>query len=111
MFKDAWPQGFDAHLISNVLHDWEEPEVRALLEKSHASLAPDGLLIVHDAFINADKTGPLHVAEYSALLMQITEGKCYSIREMRTLLDATGFDWLEHQPTEVGRGFVTARRV
>ena len=31
MFKDAWPAGFDVHLISNVLHDWEEPVVRDLL--------------------------------------------------------------------------------
>ena len=111
MFKDAWPQGFDTHLISNVLHDWEEPAVRDLLAKSHAALPPGGLLIVHDAFINAEKTGPLHVAEYSALLMQITEGKCYSLGEMRTFLAGTGFDWLEHQATEVGRGFVLARRV
>ena len=111
MFKDAWPQGFDAHLLSNVLHDWEEPTVRDLLDKSHAALAPGGLLIIHDAFINAEKTGPLHVAEYSALLMQITEGKCYSLGEMRTLLAGTGFDWMEHQPTEVGRGFILARRM
>ena len=111
MFTDAWPEDYDAHLISNVLHDWEEPAVRGLLQKSHAALPPGGLLIVHDAFINAEKTGPLHVAEYSALLMQITEGKCYSTGEMRALLGETGFDWQEHQSTEVGRGFITARRV
>ena len=40
MFKDAWPAGFDTHLISNVLHDWDEPVVRDLLAKSHAALAP-----------------------------------------------------------------------
>ena len=110
MFKDAWPAGFDVHLLSNVLHDWEEPVVRDLLAKSHAALPAGGLLIIHDAFINAEKTGPLHVAEYSALLMQITEGKCYSIREMQSLLAATGFEWIEHQATEVGRGYILARR-
>ncbi len=111
MFKDTWPQNFDAHLISNVLHDWEEPTVRDLLQKSHAALKPGGLLIIHDAFINAEKTGPLHVAEYSALLMQITEGKCYSLGEMRVLFAHTGFDWMEHQSTEVGRGYILARRI
>ena len=110
MFKDAWPLDFDAHLISNVLHDWDEATVRELLKKSHAALTPGGRLIVHDAFINAEKTGPLHVAEYSALLMQITEGKCYSTSEMRTLLAEAGFDWQEHQSTEVGRGFIVALR-
>ena len=111
MFAGAWPAGFDTHLISNVLHDWDEPVVRALLAKSHAALAAGGLLIVHDAYINAEKTGPLHVAEYSALLMNITEGKCYSLAEMRGYLDGAGFEWMEYQPTAVSRGYILARRV
>ena len=110
MFTDAWPAGFDVHLISNVLHDWEEHTVRDLLAKSHAALAPGGLLVVHDAFINAEKTGPLHVAEYSALLMQITEGKCYSVAEMRALLSETGFESCGHEHTLVGRGYIVATR-
>ena len=111
MFKDAWPAGFDTHLISNVLHDWDEPLVRDLLAKSHAALLPGGLLILHDAYINAEKTGPLHVAEYSALLMNITEGKCYSLAEMRVYLDGAGFEWMDYQPTAVSRGYILARRV
>jgi acetylserotonin N-methyltransferase len=110
MFRDAWPAGFDVHLLSNVLHDWEEPVVRELLAKSHAALPAGGLLFIHDAFINAEKTGPLHVAEYSALLMQITEGKCYSLGEMRTYLHDAGFEWLDQQTTAVARGFVLARK-
>lgn len=111
IFKDVWPRGFDVHLISNVLHDWEEPAVLDLLRKSHAALPAGGLLIIHDAFINAEKTGPLHVAEYSALLMQITEGKCYSIGEMRSYLGATGFDWRQHRDTAAARGFILAERI
>ena len=110
MFRDAWPEDFDAHLLSNVLHDWDEPTVRALLAKSHDALAPGGLLIIHDAFINAEKTGPLHVAEYSALLMQITEGKCYSLGELRGFLNEAGFEFLEHKPTSVSRGYMVFRR-
>jgi acetylserotonin N-methyltransferase len=111
IFKEEWPTGFDVHLISNVLHDWEEPQVLDLLRKSHAALPAGGLLVIHDAFINAEKTGPLHVAEYSALLMQITEGKCYSIGEMRSYLATTGFEWRAHQDTAVARGFIIAERI
>ena len=111
MFSDAWPADFDIHLISNVLHDWDEPTARTLLAKSHAALPADGLLVIHDAHINATKTGPLHVAEYSALLMNITEGKCYSTGEMRSFFSETGLDWLDHQPTAVGRSFILARKV
>jgi hypothetical protein len=110
MFRDAWPGGFDVHLLSNVLHDWDEPTVRGLLARSHAALPSGGLLLIHDAFIDTAKTGPLHVAEYSALLMQITEGKCYSLGEMRTYLNDAGFEWLDHQTTAVARGFVLARK-
>ena len=110
IFADPLPTGFDVHLWSNVLHDWDEADVRRLLAKSDASLPRGGLIIIHDAFINAEKTGPLHIAEYSALLMNITEGKCYSIGEYRTYLSELGFDWLEHKPTAVGRGFIVARK-
>ena len=88
----------------------DEPAVRDLLAKSHAALPGGGLVVIHDAFINADKTGPLHIAEYSALLMNITEGKCYSLAELRGTLNALGFEWLEHKPTAVGRGFIVARK-
>jgi len=110
MFADPLPDGFDVHLWSNVLHDWDEPDVRKLLAKSRDALPGGGLVVIHDAFINAEKTGPLHIAEYSALLMNITEGKCYSIGEMRTYLSELSFDWIAHQPTAVGRGFIVARK-
>ncbi len=111
MFAEALPPGFDAHLISNVLHDWEEPLVRQILAKSHAALPEGGLLIVHDAHINAEKTGPLPVAQYSALLMHSTEGKCYSVGEMRAAIGDAGFEWLQHEATAADRSYILARRV
>jgi SAM-dependent methyltransferase len=111
MFRDAWPAGFDVHLLSNVLHDWDTPEVLALLRRSHAALPPGGLLLVHDAFLHADKAGPLEVAEYSALLMQITEGKCYSTAELEEMLTACGFQPADFHPTAVHRSVITAVRI
>lgn len=110
VFKDELPAGFDVHLISNVLHDWDEPNVRALLANSHGALTESGLLVIHDAHINAEKSGPLPVAMYSALLMNITEGKCYSVAELRSYLADSGFDWLDCQPTAADRSFILARR-
>jgi acetylserotonin N-methyltransferase len=60
--------------------------------------------------INAEKTGPLHAAEYSALLMNITEGKCYSVSEMRSYFSEFGFDWADYQSTAVGRSFILAKK-
>ncbi len=105
---DGLPEGCDVHLFSNVLHDWDVPEVRALLQRSHAALPAGGLLIIHDAFINAAKNGPLHVAEYSALLMHSTQGKCYSSGEYADLATAAGFIPGPYQDTAAARGFMTA---
>jgi len=110
IFAEPLPAGFDVHLWSNVLHDWDEADVRKLLAKSRDTLPSGGLVVIHDAFINAEKTGPLHIAEYSALLMNITDGKCYSIGELRTYLNELGFEWIEHKNTAVGRGYIVARK-
>lgn len=110
MFEDDWPGDCDAHLFSNVFHDWGEARVRQLIDSSHRFLPPDGSIIIHDAHINAEKTGPLPVAEYSALLMHFTEGKCYSVRELERFLTEAGFDDVAYAPTAAERSIVTARK-
>ena len=110
MFKDPLPADCDVHLFSNVLHDWGIAEVRELLAISHHALKSGGLLIIHDAFINADKTGPLPVAEYSALLMHSTQGKCYSVGEYGAFLEESGFQPGAYHDTAADRGFMTAVR-
>ncbi len=110
MFADPLPRGCDLHLYSNVLHDWDTDKVAPLLAASFAALEPGGTLIVHDAHLNADKTGPLPVAKYSALLMSVTEGKCYSVAEMTALLGAAGFVDFAYEPTAADRSIVTVRK-
>lgn len=110
MFKDAWPAGFDLHLISNVLHDWDEPVVKQLLARSFQALKPGGTVIIHDAIINREKTGPLPVAAYSALLMNITEGKCYSIAEYEAYLGEAGFVEPRFCESVADRSFMTAKK-
>lgn len=105
---EGLPADCDVHLYSNVLHDWGTQEVKELLAVSHAALPPGGLLIIHDAIINADKTGPLHVAEYSCLLMHSTQGKCYSTGEYAEMLTEAGFVPGGYEDTVAGRGFMVA---
>ena len=111
MFADALPDGFDLHRFSNVLHDWDAGRVRQLLVKSAAALPAGGMIIIHDAHVNADKTGPLPVAAYSALLMTITEGKCYSEKEMAGYLAEAGFGEYSCATTAADRSVITARKM
>jgi predicted O-methyltransferase YrrM len=110
MLASPLPGMADAHLYSNVLHDWDEPVVRELLAKSFAALPAGGLVMVHDAFLNAAKNGPLHVAEYSVLLMHSSEGRCYSVAEMATYLEDAGFGDVQYVPGAAVRGIVTAKK-
>ncbi len=107
---DGWPRGYDVHLFSNVLHDWDAPDVAMLLERSFAALDPGGLVVIHDAFINADKTGPLPVAEYSAILMHSTQGKCYATSEYEAFLAAAGFADPKFTETVADRGVMIAKK-
>jgi predicted O-methyltransferase YrrM len=110
MFAEPLPPGFDMHLFSNVLHDWDEARVKQLLASSAAALPVGGMIIIHDAHINADKSGPLPVAAYSALLMTITEGKCYSETEIARYLSDARFGDVACAPTAADRSVVTARK-
>jgi 3-hydroxy-5-methyl-1-naphthoate 3-O-methyltransferase len=110
-FTDPWPVHCDAHLFSNVLHDWDAPEVRRLLSLSFASLPVGGLLLIHDAFLNAEKTGPLPVAEYSTILMHSTQGRCYSTTEYAEMLADLGFGAVTFAETAADRGVMTARKL
>jgi len=110
MLVDRLPADADVHLWSNVLHDWDEPVVRQLIGKSFEALPASGLIVIHDAFLNASKNGPLHVAEYSVLLMHSSEGRCYSVREMERYLTDAGFRDVAYRETAAARGVMTAAK-
>jgi len=73
-------------LLSNVLHDWDVPECRALLRRCAERLPSGGRLLIHDVFLNDALDGPLPIALYSAALFCVTEGRAYSAAEYRTWL-------------------------
>lgn len=110
MFANPLPGGHDLHLFSHVLHDWGEQEVLQLLGSSYDALEPGGWFIDHDTHIDADKSGPLPVAEYSVLLMHSTPGKCWSVGELEAMLHAVGFRDVECRPTAADRSALIARR-
>jgi acetylserotonin N-methyltransferase len=104
------PPVADVHLFSNVLHDWDQPTVQQLLNTSYAALPAGGMVMIHDAHLNAEKTGPLHVAEYSVLLMHSTEGRCYSVAEMERYLNQAGFRDVTWVEGAAARSVITARK-
>jgi predicted O-methyltransferase YrrM len=110
MFKDALPPGADVVLLSNVLHDWDVPECRALVRRCAADLPPGGLLLIHDVFLNDALDGPLPVALYSAALFCLTEGRAYSAAEYRAWLAEAGLTPGAITPTLIHCGVLPGAR-
>jgi SAM-dependent methyltransferase len=110
MFKEEFPKGFDVHLFSNVLHDWDSDKVEKLLENSYRNLNSGGQVLIYDAHINSDKNGPLEVAEYSVLLMFSTEGKCYSFSELKMIMEDIGFSDIRFIPMVANRSIIVGKK-
>jgi len=101
MFADPLPKHCDCMLLSNVLHDWDVPQCRQLVQKSAAALPPGGRLLIHDAFLHDDHSGPLYPALFSVALMVITEGRNYSGAEYKSWMREAGLSPGEPIPTLV----------
>lgn len=108
MFADPVPTGAEVILLSNILHDWDVPECRKLVDRCAAALPPGGRLLIHDVFLNDAHDGPLPIALYSASLFSLTEGRAYSAAEFRQMLSAAGLAPAETiVPTLVHCGVLT----
>ena len=107
MFSGSFPAS-DWILLSNILHDWDEPECLELVSRCAAALPSGGKLFIHDVFLNDAHDGPLPVALYSAALFSLTEGRAYSAAEYRNWLTAAGLHVsAEIQPTLIHCGVLT----
>ncbi len=110
MFADPLPADADVVLLSNILHDWDVPECRQLVQRCADSLATDGRLLIHDVFLNDGLDGPLPIALYSASLFYFTEGRAYSAAEYRSWLAEAGLTSGDIIPTLIHCGVLPAAR-
>jgi acetylserotonin N-methyltransferase len=90
MFRDPWPEGYDAVFFSNVLHDWDADRRAELACRSRAVLPAGGRIYLHEMLLNDAHDGPLTPALFS-LLMLGTRGKQFSSAELAELLSNAGF--------------------
>jgi hypothetical protein len=106
LFADALPP-CDVALLSNILHDWDVPECRTLVQKAAAACQQ---VLIHDVFLNDALDGPLPHALYSAALFTLTEGRLYSAAEMSGWLRDAGLRPHPIRPTLIHCGVLFAER-
>lgn len=111
MFVENWPTGHDAHLFSNIFHDWSDDTCRLLARKSFDALSSGGTIMVHEMLMDDDGCGPMATAAFSILMLLGTKGRQYSLPEIVAFLEDAGFVGAEAVSTGCGYySLVTARK-
>ena len=108
-FKDPLPEGHDALLLANILHDWETADCRRILSACHAALAPGGAIIVTEPMLAADLSGPDH-ASVSGLTMALLGGENRTQAQIAELLVEAGFERVWQSATGAQNSVITARK-
>lgn len=85
--------GFDAVLLSGMMHREREDGCRLLLRKSYEAMDPGGLVVVSDVFFDDDSKSSPPFALSFALNMMLTSdhGSAHARTEMARWLADTGF--------------------
>ena len=94
-FFDSLPGSYDVHLLSMILHDWDEAKNRALLRRSFEALPSGGAVVISELLVNDEKTGPAPAALMSLNMLVETEGRNYTPAEYAVWLEEAGFRQIE----------------
>jgi len=96
---DAIPGGFDAVLISNIIHQYGVDENMLLFRRAREALNPGGRIIVKDMYVDESRTSPLFNALFAVnMLVRTPYGKTYTHDETIALLTASGFGDIQVVP-------------
>jgi hypothetical protein len=91
MFYEDWPRGYDAVLLSSVLHDWDLPRRMQLLRRAFAALPVGGQILIHEQLLSDAADGPFGPALFSLDMRVGTLGKQFTAPELRGALTEVGF--------------------
>jgi SAM-dependent methyltransferase len=89
-FADALPGG-DAHVLRQVVHDWDDARATALLANCRRAMGPAGRLLVVERRIAPDPREALPELHLDLEMLVITGGRQRSDEEYRALFGAAGF--------------------
>jgi SAM-dependent methyltransferase len=91
-FSDDIGSGYDLIYVSNIIHSMDADETRRLIAKCRRALAPGGVAIVKDFFLEVDCIHPAYAAMFSVNMLIGTEGgRSYTLSEVRAMAQAEGF--------------------
>lgn len=98
-FKDDLGYGYDAVLVSHIIHLYNMKKVEFLLKKVYSSMLKNGRIIISDFYLfDKERTKPVHNTLFALKMLLFTEkGRGYSIPEVKKMLKDIGFRKIKHK--------------
>ncbi|XP_030614322.1 acetylserotonin O-methyltransferase [Archocentrus centrarchus] len=94
-FKDSLPEA-DLYILARILHDWTDERCIELLLRIYKACKPGGAVLLVEALLNEDGSGPLTAQLYSLNMLVQTEGRERTDVQYAALLTAAGFTNIRH---------------
>jgi hypothetical protein len=95
MFRQPWPQGYDAVFFSNIWHDWNFRTCKWLAERTFEILPAGGRIMLHEMLLDDDGAGPVTAASFSMLMLLATQGQQFTFGELKGILEGAAFTGIE----------------
>lgn len=90
-FKSSWPDGFDAVLLSNILHDWPEKVCTEILSSALKAIPVGGKIFIHEMLLGSDQASPLATACFHLLMFINHQSQQFSLESLSRILSEVGF--------------------
>ncbi|XP_049449792.1 acetylserotonin O-methyltransferase [Epinephelus fuscoguttatus] len=97
-FKDPLPEA-DLYILARILHDWTDERCIELLSRVYKACKPGGAVLLVEALLHEDGSGPVTVQLYSLNMLVQTEGRERTAAQYAVLLAAAGFTDIQHRLT------------
>ncbi len=103
---------FDASLVGNLLHDFDEKDNRRLLRRVREALKPGGKLFIVEFFLDESLTRPAEASVFSLVMYAFTlGGRSYGWKEVEGWLRDLGFGRFRRQTIRGAIGTLEATRL
>jgi acetylserotonin N-methyltransferase len=108
-FEDDLPEA-DLYSVGQILHDWAEPKILALLRRIWEKLPPRGAVLIGERLLEEDRSGPVPALMQSLNMLVCTEGRERTLSEYDVLLRQAGFVDVQGRRTGAPLDAILARK-
>lgn len=107
-FFDSVPDGGDAYLLSNIVHDWDDERSLRILRNCRVAMKPEAVVLLVEAVMPEHGT-PSAAALYDVNMMVLLTGRERTERQYRTLLGDAGLTLTKVTPLSDRESLIEAR--